>query len=72
MTSSSDYAKVEQKHPHMPSIYPQDSHDIPVKSIPKEEAQEEQCNTEDSASFFALLSMTYLNPLFKVGYARVL
>lgn len=58
----------------MSIIYPQDSHDIPNKSI-SAEVQEKAAvnyNTEDAASPLSLLFMTYLNPLFKVGFERVI
>lgn len=71
---ASEYSKVEkeQPHPRMSIIYPQDSHDIANKASEPEKAAVNIINAEDAASPLSSLFMTYLNPLFKIGFARVI
>ncbi len=71
---ASEYSKVEkeQPHPRLSVIYPRDSHDMPNKPVASEPEKAAINNAEDAASPLSSLFMTYLNPLFKIGFARVI
>ena len=71
---ASEYSKVEkeQPHPRMSIIYPQDLHDMANKATEPAEKAAVHINAEDAASPLSSLFMTYLNPIFKIGFARVI